>query len=104
MGLGWSLGIIELEEESIGELPLSKAGALIPKEVPRGGFHWLLREQPLPSPPPWEAGCTWSRRKEGEEVRLQEFPGALFLAEILGMRRKEGGGANPTGNERRAPA
>lgn len=51
------------------------------------------------SPTPWEAGCTWSRGKEGEEVRLQEFPGAQFPAEIMGMRRKEGGGANNTGNE-----
>lgn len=41
-------------------------------------------------PCPWEAGCTWSRRKEGEEVRLQEFPGALFPAEIMGDE-EEGG-------------
>lgn len=52
-----------------------------------------------PSPTPWEAGCTWSRRKEGEEVRLQEFPGALYSAEIMGDERKEGGGADDIGNE-----
>lgn len=57
-----------------------------------------------PSTTPWEAGCTWSRRKEGEEVRLQEFPGAPWPAEIMGMRRKAGGGANGTENGRRAPA
>ena len=32
-------------------------------------------------------------------MRLQEFPGALYSAEIMGDERKEGGGANDTGNE-----
>lgn len=37
-----------------------------------------------------KAGCTWSRRKEGEEVRLQGFPGSLS-AEIM---EDEAGGAS----------
>lgn len=32
-------------------------------------------------------------------MRLQEFPGALYSAEIMEDERKEGGGANDTGNE-----
>ena len=32
-------------------------------------------------------------------MRLQEFPGALYSAEIMGDERKEGGGADDIGNE-----
>lgn len=39
-------------------------------------------------PHPGKAGCTWSRRKEGEEVRLQGFPGALSLLRSWRMRQE----------------
>lgn len=58
----------------------------------RGGCPRPKLGRQYPSPTPGEAGCTWSRRKEGEKVRLQGFPGVLFPAEIIGMKRKEGGG------------
>lgn len=35
-----------------------------------------------------KAGCTWSRRKEGEEVRLQGFPGSLSLLRSWRMRQE----------------
>lgn len=69
---------------------VSKFGGPVPEclEEAVPGLSW----GDCPSPTPGEAGCTWSRRKEGEKVRLQGFPGVLFPGEIMGMKRKEGGG------------
>lgn len=69
---------------------MSKFGGPVPEclEEAVPGLSW----GDCPSPTPGEAGCTWSRRKEGEKVRLQGFPGVLFPGEIMGMKRKEGGG------------
>lgn len=56
-----------------------------PPSTGRGARSWAFRGghprvcswgRWRPSPTPGEAGCTWSWRKEGEEVRLQELPGA----------------------------
>lgn len=55
-------------------------GSPSPEYLKRDSVQWLHR---VSVPHPWEAGCTWSRRKEGEEVRLQEFPAALFAAEVM---------------------
>lgn len=90
MGLRWSVrvhtswggGHLRIGSEEDG-VPLSGP--------PRQSYQWLLLSWgDYPSPTPWEAGCTWGWRKEGEEVRQQEFPGALFPAEIMRDVEEEG--------------
>lgn len=53
-------------------------------------------------PHPGKAGCTWSRRKEGEEVRLQGFPGALSLLRSWRMRQEGPAFSRPSGAQRPA--
>lgn len=65
---------------------MSEGAILVDVRVAQGGEMVSL-------PHPGKAGCTWSRRKEGEEVRLQGFPGALSLLRSWGMRQKDTGGA-----------